>query len=189
VPHEASAARWYVNWTKDTEKLYKGGSGPGAQGGPLLDGRHIYEAFTGGTDDGRAISSRYQTYWVNPNSSYKTRFHRARMLLRNPQMTVNVRFDYEPSSGRVHTLSPPTSPPVWNGGQLWNGGGLWGPLPDQAHTDAWRLGVGKAASFVFECSSSASSSMAKLLRTGAQPEVGAWSLSEILLEHSRLGRA
>lgn len=173
-------ASFFATLSKDDHSLYAGA--PGAA-------RKLYQAFAGGSDDGVAIASVFQTRWLQPNGLYKTNYRRARVAARG-NFDLYKRFDYGLGDELIGALSfKQAGVGRWDVGDTWDSGLVWGPSQYEDMQDLWNLGVAQASSFVVKETSSLTSSAPTLLGDGAAAEIGAWSLYGMQLDTIRLGYA
>lgn len=174
VPH-SDAASCYATTTAGGEKLY-GGS-------PTVAGQ-VYEQQTGGTDDGAAITCRYQAKWLAPAAGLSCQFRRLRVFGRG-FFDLYVKLDFDTGDGDLNEASLPGGALVWDGG-LWDDG-LWGPVNYEDSQDFWSLGHGTHISFVFKETGSALGSAPALLGLGTPPEVGAFAVYGLNLLYTQTG--
>ena len=150
--------------------------------GDVNDG-FLYETFSGGSDDGAAIASRYRTAWVEPNAQAQARFRRLKIDGRGhaggPQLYVAL--DYTDSKGLQCPLDLNEDTETW-GGTTW-GGSTWEGTSHQIQDEAVGLGKGAAISFLFEETSSLVATGPALLGDGATEDIGAWALNSLELHH------
>lgn len=164
----SNAVSCYATDLTNTEKLY-GGS-------PTVVGQ-VYELYTGGTDDGAAITSRFQTRWFELDGSFLVQLWRLRFLGRGT-LTANFRTDYSTLVGADHTLTL-TDPAgiAYDTGLTYDTGLLYvQPTASEYTQDVYPAGALKSFSIVFRATTSTTDSLPALLSTGTNPEVGAWSL-------------
>ncbi len=178
ISPRSDAMSCYATYAKDTAKLY-GGS-------PSVNGQ-VYELGKGGSDDGTAIASYFQTRWFEPNDGIQSRMRVARVIGRG-NFNLYRRKDYELGQGMLRAVAIPAGGFVWNApGSTWNSGIDWGPAKVQAYQDLFSLGVARAVSFRVDETSSIVKTTQPLLGSGAASEVGAWSLYGVDLLHVALG--
>jgi hypothetical protein len=177
VPHDY-AAGFYMNWEKNDFQLYKGHPSTA----------YVYKAFSGGSDDGAAISCRFQTSWVIPYGGYRATFHRCRVKGRGTNVAAYTLLDFTAGQGELQDYTIDLGGFTWNS-FTWNDGSMWGPSTYEDYADLWRLGVGKAVSLMFKESSTSTTNAPKLLDQGTAPAQGPFAIYELLFEHDQRGRS
>jgi hypothetical protein len=160
-----------------TAKLYGGAANSG----------YVYDVFTGGSDDGSAISARMQIRWFELSRGNKVRF---RKLITNGRGDFSLYFkvDYDSSAGELHPIS------ITETGATWGGGGLWGsttltPTVFQGYAESYSLGWGRSFSIEIQESSTSSATGPKLLDDGTAETIGAFSVYGFSLQYQDLGFA
>lgn len=178
VPH-SFGVQSFASYVPSTRRLLaaKVASGPATA---------TFEVFKGGTDDGVAITARYQTPWLEPGAGILCRYRRLRAKGRGSAFSISTRFDYA-DAGTDNTFASPAAGMLWGTG-LW-GSGFYGANNYEAYKDFYSLGVGKAISFVFNQTSSTSATGQKLLMDGFAPEVGDFACYGLDVDFIRLGLA
>lgn len=150
---------------------------------------NLYRQLTGGSDNGVAIASYFQSRWFEPNDGFFTRFRRAKLIGRG-SFSFYTRADYSTGQGILRSVAINLGGFVWNdASSVWNNPGvLWGPGQYVDYSDSLlSLGTGRSVSFRVEETSSLSMTAPPLLGSGAGLEVGAWALAGIDLQHVQLG--
>jgi len=174
VPHTLSIGPM-VPYTKQTTRLI--GAAADASG-------EVYAMFTGGTDDGVAIPSRYQTPWVPLSDGDEARLRYLRAFGRgsvSAQLRIDfaaIGEDYELDFGQGFGF-------VWDT-DLWDAG-VWGEPAIEGNADTSLDQVCKHVSFMFSASTTNSTNRAALLGDGIAPEVGAWAIYGTKLDYIPLG--
>lgn len=148
---------------------------------------YVRETFKGGNDESVPITARYQTAWFVIENNYYCQMQRARVG-GSGSPDLFVRADYTLGQGDLYAAELFGDAFAWNE-FTWNDGSLWGPLVYEQYQDFWALGPARAVSFVFEETSSSVASGPNLLRDGAAPEIGAFSIYSIVIDYVRLGLA
>jgi len=172
----SQAASCYAVYANQTQRLYAGS--------PTATGQ-VYQHLTGGSDDGAAIASWFQTRWFEPNDGFFTRFRKAQVLGRG-SFTFFTRADYTTGQGLSRMVSIAGGGFVWNT-DVWNTG-VWGPTKYVGYSDKLlSLGTGRSVSFRVEETSSLSTSAPAAFGSSSALEVGAWALAGIDLTHVQLG--
>lgn len=180
APHDfgLSAATVY---TKNTSKLHGGKVGTAAASyGYLLD------VFSGGNDDGSAITSRFQTHWIEPSIDGACRFRRLIVNGRG-SFTLYVKRNFTPGAGLAFPIAITGTGALWNG-TTW-GGAEWAGGLSQDYDAIYSLGVGRSISFEVQESSTTTGTAQPLLDVGSSDTVGAWSLYGLSLDSVPLGRS
>ncbi len=170
-----NSAACYVTYGKNQESLLAAS--------PTVTGQ-IYKLNTGGTDNGAAIQSWWQTKVFEPNAGYQGRLQLCRMLGRGT-FTVTVRTDFLTSGGVSTTLSSPMTGFSWGTG-IW-GTDAWGESSGEDYRMFQPRSVGRAFQVRVDETSSIISSAAPLLETGVGLTFGAWGLYALQLNFTPLG--
>lgn len=175
VPHSFGVAGM-TSFQNNAVKLY--GLSPSAG--------KVFDMFVGGTDDGSAITSRFQTRWFEPAGGYLMRMRRIRTEGRG-SFQIYTKGDYTFSDGERADFTTPPAAGVW-GTAVW-GVGQWGADAYEVYNDFYSLGIAKTVSWTISQTSSASATGPKLLQDGTAPEIGDFALYGIRLDFVRLGYA
>jgi len=144
----------------------------------------IYSVFSGGSDDGTAITARFQTRWFEPGNGYNCRL---RKLLVNGRgiASLYVKRNYSQGVGDLYPISVIGSGFVWDSG-TW-GSGVWGPdLFQDFNLPFYALGIARAVSFEVQETSSITVSGPPLLDDGAVQTVGAFAVYALYLDFVNL---
>lgn len=176
ITEGSNAASCYTTYAQQTQKLYFGS--------PTIVGQ-VYQGLTGGSDDGAAIQSWFQTKWFEAADGYFMRARKARILGRGT-FNVYTRFNYSVGQGALRNVM------ISGGGFTWGtgswGAGVWGPTTYQNYSDSLlSLGTGRAVSFRIEETSSLATTAPPLPGTTDALTVGAWALNGIDLQWIQLG--
>lgn len=150
---------------------------------------YVYDVFTGGSDDGAAISARFQMRWIEPASGNAVRFRR---LVPNGRGTFNLFFkrNYDSSSGELFTVSIEGTGVDWGGGSLWGGGAVWSSEIFQDYGQPiFSLGWGRSFSIEVQEVSTSSATGPKLLDDGTADSTGAFSVYGFSIQYQPLGLA
>jgi hypothetical protein len=174
----SDAAGAYATYQKNDQKLLAAA--------PSTNGQ-VYEKFKGGSDDGAPIASWFQTRWFEPNAGYKTRMRKLRVIGRG-NFDLYLRKDYELANGKHLSVAITGDAGVYDApGSVYDTDDSYGPLKSQEYQDFKSLGVCRAVSFRVEETSTVVSTGLQLFGTGTAPEIGAWSLYGLDLQHVQLG--
>lgn len=176
----SNAASCYALYTNNARKLLAGS--------PATAGR-VYQFDSGGTDDGTAISSWFQTRWFELNDGFLTRLRRLRVIGRGA-FQIATRIDYEASDHE--TLSPNlvgTSYVYDSASSKYDDVATYGSAIIEAFEDFYSPGTCKAISFRVSATTSTSDFAQPLLGAGNGVEVGAWALYGVDVNHIQLGLA
>lgn len=176
VVHDFGLSCMATNVASGTSKLYGGKT-------TVSD---AYEVFKGGSDDGAAIASRFQTAWLDVGGDLTTRVRRARISHRGA-LDLYVKRDFDTGSGDLNQVPSGTM-----GAGIWNtfqwGIGIWGPeVGTEISHDVWELGICQRIALQFKQSGTTSASGQALLADGTVPEVGAFAVYGIRLDRTILG--
>lgn len=173
----SNAATCYATYAASTQALYSGS--------PTVSGQ-VFQQLSGGSDNGAAIASWFQTKWFEPTEGFFTRFRSAKALGRG-SFDLYTRKDYETGQGIHRTVAIVPGGFVWGVG-VW-GTGVWGPSTYIGYSDPMpSLGTGRSVSFRVEETSTSTSTAPALLGTGATATVGAWGLAGLDLLYVALGQ-
>lgn len=178
----SDAASCYATDLHDTQELY-GGS-------PTVNGQ-VYQHLTGGSDDGAAIASYFQTRWFEPSDGFLTRMLKLLPVGRG-SFTLYVKTDYTVGQGTAYDVDISRGGFVWNApGSTWNDPDVdWGPTVYEAYADPIPSpGVCRSVAFRVEETSSVLKAAPPLLGTGAARQIGAWALAGADLEFVQIGTA
>lgn len=175
----SNAASCYTTYQKNTQQLLAGS--------PSVNGQ-VYEMDVTGADDGAAITSRFQTRWLEPTAGHPIRMRRLRVS-GNGTFNVNIFENYDTASSQQLEAAITGSAAVYDdpGSVYDNSLTLYGPLKTQDHTDFYSLGVTNAISFQIAETSTISTTAQPLLGGTAESEIGAWSLYALDLQYVPLG--
>lgn len=172
----SNAASCYTTYAQQTQLLYTGS--------PTVSGQ-VYQQLTGGSDDGTAIQSWFQTKWFEPAEGFFMRARKVRILGRG-SFSLYSRFNYSVGQGTLRAVSITGGGFTW-GTDVW-GTGVWGPLVYQDYsTPLLSLGTGRSISFRIEETSSVSTTAPPLPGTTDALSVGAWGLGGVDLQWIQLG--
>lgn len=178
----SDVASCYATYGLNTKKLYAGS--------PTVSGQ-IYEKLRGGSDNGAAISSWFQTRWFEPANGFLTRLRRLTVLGRGV-FNIYTRTDYSTAQGLSDSVDITRGGFTWNdAASVWNDPGtIWGPTEYVGYSSPLpSLGTARSVSFRVEETGSTSVTAPRLLGSGVAPEVGAWALSGLDLLYVQLGIA
>jgi hypothetical protein len=165
-------------YTKATRKLIAAAAATGA----------VYDAESGGTDDGTAIACSWQSRWAPLNRGAEARCRRIRAWGRGT-FDLYLKVDYTQGAGDVYSLDYTAS----NTGFVWGTGawgtGVWGDNAYEGRLDAALDEVGTHISVALSKSVSSVSSAPALLGDGSAPDVGAFALYSARVDYVPLGGA
>lgn len=172
----------FTNYTKNTNLLIGGKVGTAA-----ASYGYVLNVFSGGSDDGVAIDSRWQGRWFEPTRGSEARFRRLLVAGRG-SFNLLVKRNYTQGLGDVFPIAiTADSTDVW-GGKNW-GAGYWNSELAQEYDRIFSLGHGRSISFEIQESSSTSATGITLLDDGAAPTIGAWALYGLYLDVISLGQS
>lgn len=164
----SNAASCYFTSHASEERLF-GGS-------PSVNGQ-VYEMDSGGTDDGAAIHSWFQTPWYPLTPGYLTRLRRLVVEGRGDAINLYVKRDFTTDQGDLTPITITLNDSFWDDGTLWDDGTVWGPAVLVGYSDPIpSLGVARVFAFRFDASTTGTQSLPPLLPGGHIPEVGAWAV-------------
>lgn len=166
----SDAASCYATDTLAGESLYAGS--------PTVHGQ-VYTVGVGGSDDGAAITCRFQTKWIAPEGGIECRFRRLRVFSRG-NFKVFVKRDFDVGQGDENEVVSGSTGGAW-GVDFW-GVGFWGNSVYEGSQDFWSLGTGEYVSFVFTETSSLTATVPPLLGSGTAPTVGAFAVYGLALQ-------
>lgn len=173
-----NSASFYATYGKNDQKLYTGS--------PTVNGR-VYEQFQGGSDDGVAITSYWQSKWIEPTAGHPVRIVRARINGRGAADILVLR-DYEvaPVDTLSFNLVNTTGVLYDDPGSIYDVSLYAQPTKYQSTQDFPQIGVVTAVALrISETSSSTSFGLSIL--GGTEPTVGAWGIYGIDLSYVPLG--
>ena len=173
------AASFYTTYRANDEKLYAGS--------PTVVGQ-VYQRFSGGSDDGTAITSRWQQRWVEPSSGHPARIGRVRIAGRG-LFTAELFKDYQQTASESFTVDLRGTAAVYNdAAAIYDAAGvLYGPVNFQDTQDYAMNEVIKAFSLRFTETSSGTSAGLQILGTGATPTIGAFGAYGLFYTYRPLG--
>lgn len=156
-------------------------------GSPSVTGQ-VYNLYTGGTDDGTAIASRFQTRWMETNSGFLSTIWQIRMFGRGT-VTATIRKDYEDAAGDNYPVVMDGSGSAYDAGLLYDAGELYAVAARQYEDALFSLGVCRQVSLRITASTSTTFTDNALLGAGTGPTVGAWALYGLEVLYVPLGVA
>lgn len=175
----SSAASFYTTYRKNDQQLLTGS--------PTVVGQ-AYTRFSGGSDDGTAIVSRWQQRWVEPASGHPARVARIRIAGRG-LFDVEVFRDYEQGVFDSFSVDLTGDAAVYDdvAAVYDNAAALYGPVRFQDTQDYAFNEVVTAFSIRFTETSSGTSAGLQLLGAGAAPIIGAWGAYGTFYTYRPLG--
>lgn len=178
IAPRSDAMTCYTTSSGNVEALY-GGS-------PTVDGQ-AYVLDSGGTDDGAAISYRFQTRWFQLNDGYKAVLWQIRLHGRGAG-TFFCRKDYAAGGGISRDFSLSSDTLSWDDGLSWDSGLMWDEgLTFQQSQPFFSFGACREFSLLFEGNVSTTASGPQVLGVGTAPVLGAFGLSTIVWLFTPLG--
>lgn len=177
VPHSVAASA-YASMHGGVAMI----KGSTTQNGIILD-THV-----GGTDNGTAIASYFQTRWIEPNAGNKARIRRLRCIGKGA-FSLNVYKDYQDvTSVATRPISIQTPGVLYDNGELYDDpDSLYAGIGFQAYDDLHSWGVAQAISVRIEESSSLTQIQRPFLGSTVSPVTGAWNLTQINMRAIDLG--
>lgn len=157
-------------------------------GSPSINGK-VYNSHQGGTDDGVAITSAFQSRWIEPNNGRKVRVRQARYTGLG-HFASNILKNYDDQNVMraldVNIVNPGylyDAP-----GANYDAAGVVYSTPEHQDTAPYfSIGVCKAAAFTIAETSSLIRTGKNVLGGANAPEQGAWTLSNVTMQVIDLG--
>lgn len=179
VPHDFGASA-FTTYSKNDQKLHA--ASPNAA--------YVYEQFKSGSDDGAAISARYQTRWIIPRVGMLNSFRRLRLGGRGA-FSLFTKLDFDQGQGELNAVSLLGTAFTWNdAGAVWNNPGMiWGPTTYEDYADFQEPGFGRAIAFNMTHVGTQSATGPKILEDGPAPEIGAFAFYSLTLDYIDAGYA
>lgn len=175
----SDAMSCYATSTGSGETLY-GGS-------PTVNGQ-VYTLNSAGTDDGTAISWRFQTRWIELSSGFLASVWQIRLQGRGTG-TCTVRKDYASAGGDASPFDFSTSSVTYDSGLTYDSGVHYATPVYQATAERYSIGTARQISLLFEGTSSTTVDGPQVLGAGTSPKVGAFALFGITWLYTALGLA
>jgi hypothetical protein len=151
-----------------------------------VNGR-VYEQFQGGSDDGTAISSYWQSRWIEPTAGHPVRVVRARINGRGVA-NINILRDYE--TVPIDTLGfnlTNTTGPLYDAATSTYDASMYAQVNKyQATQDFPQIGVVTSVALKIS-ETSTSTSVGLSILGGTEPAIGAWGIYGIDLSYVPLG--
>lgn len=164
-----------------------GGSETLYGGSPVVDGQ-AYALNNGGTDDGTAISFRFQTRWAELSQGFLAQLWQLRLQGRGAG-TLTVRKDYATSGGTAQPFDiTDANLPHWDSGLRW-GDFSWAVPVFQSTAAVYSVGTCRQFSILFAGSATTTISAPQLLGSGTAPTVGEFGLFGVTWLFNPLGLA
>jgi hypothetical protein len=154
-------------------------------GSPTVSGQ-VYELDTGGTDDGAAISWRWQSRWIELNSGFQASMWQIRIHGRG-EGTVTFRVDYSIGDGDDFPFDLTGTGPNYDSGYLYDSGNFYSDPASQLTQALYTLGLARQFSLEFSGSSSTTAEALQVFGSGASPVIGAFGLYGFEWLHTPLG--
>jgi hypothetical protein len=148
----------------------------------------IFNSHKGGFDDGVAIASHLQTYWIEPSFGNKTRVRRARFVGFG-EFDASLYKDYQSDQNlrTLHVDIEDTSSIYDDPASIYDDpASIYGPGRFQGFQDFYSIGTFRSFSMRISETSSLTQQSRPVLG-GMTREIGAWSLSHINLMSIDLG--
>lgn len=155
-------------------------------GSPSVTGQ-AYQLYSGGTDDGTAISTRFQTRWYEVSGGFLAQLWQVRLQLRGT-FTMALRKDFLSNDSITNTVTQSPAGPFWDSFHYDNGAVYANP-GTQSTVGLFGFGVVRQFSVRIYATSSTTTAGAQLFGQGAGPTLGAWSLYGISALYIPLGWA
>lgn len=156
-------------------------------GSPTVSGQ-TYQLNTGGTDDGVAISGRFQTRWIELSTDFLASVWQIRLQGRGAG-DCTVRKDYASSGGSSAPFNFAQPGSHWDTGLHWDTGITWAVPVFQSTIPRYSIGTCRQMSLLFEFTVSTTVAGPQVLGAGVAPQVGAFGLYGITWLYTALGLA
>jgi len=147
-----------------------------------------YQLNTGGTDDGVAISGRFQTRWIELSTDFLASVWQIRLQGRGAG-DCTVRKDYASSGGSSAPFNFAQPGSHWDTGLHWDTGITWAVPVFQSTIPRYSIGTCRQMSLLFEFTVSTTVAGPQVLGAGVAPQVGAFGLYGITWLYTALGLA
>ena len=165
----------YVTYRTNAETLI--GASPTSAG-------QLYTVGSGGSDDGTAITSWFETHTFEPHGGHQARVQQIAVQGRGT-FTIKTMMDYTTSGGTAATIAITNSGFTWGVG-LW-GTGVWGGQSAENYALTQPRTVGRTVRYRVDETSSLTTNAPKQLDSGPAVTVGAWALYGIDTRYAPLG--
>jgi hypothetical protein len=179
IAPRSDAMSCYATSTGGSEVLY-GGS-------PTVSGQ-CYQLNTGGTDDGTAISWKFQTRWTELSDGFLASVWEVRLQGRGSG-TCTVRIDYASDGGDSEPFDFTGAAPTYDSGLLYDSGVFYASPAFQSSVSRYSIGVCRQFSLLFEGTSSTTVTGPQILAAGPGAQLGAFGLFGITWLYTALGLA
>jgi hypothetical protein len=178
IAPRSDAMSCYATSTGGSETLY-GGS-------PTVSGQ-TYQLESGGSDDGAAISWRFQTRWIEPNGGFESSLWQVRIHGRGAG-TLTVRSDYASAGGDGQPFDLTGIANTYDSGLFYDSGVLYAE-PVYQNTEPFYnvISVCRQFSLIFSGSSTTTFTAPQILGSGTNPQVGYFGLYGIEWLFTQLG--
>jgi hypothetical protein len=178
IAPRSDAMSCYATSTGGSETLY-GGS-------PTVSGQ-TYQLESGGSDDGAAISWRFQTRWIQPNGGFESSLWQVRVHGRGAG-TLTVRSDYASAGGDGQPFDLTGIANTYDSGLFYDSGVLYAE-PVYQNTEPFYnvISVCRQFSLIFSGSSTTTFTAPQILGSGTNPQVGYFGLYGIEWLFTQLG--
>jgi hypothetical protein len=151
------------------------GAGETAYGGsPTVSGQ-VYVTDSGGTDDGTAISWRWQTRWIEPNGGFQASIWQLRLHGRG-EGTLALNVDFATGDGDQFAFDLQNAGPNYDSGVLYDHDAFYSDPLSQSTQALYTLGLARQFSLTFTGTSSTTFSAARVLGAGTAPVIGEFGL-------------
>lgn len=164
------------------------GAGEVVYGGSPTASGQTYQLNSGGTDDGVAISGRFQTRWIELSSGFLASVWQVRLQGRGSG-DCTVRKDYASSGGDLAAFDFTLAANDYDAGLHYDTGLLYGVPVFQSTVPRYSIGTCRQMSLLFEFTVSTTVSGPQVLGAGAAPQVGAFGLAGVTWLFTALGLA
>lgn len=162
----SNAMSCYTSFVDNTAKLYGGH--------PSTSGR-VYELYSGGTDDGTSITSRFQTRWFEPQDGFDTQMWRVRLHGRGSG-TLKVLLDYDTDATGAAFVITGNSAASYDTGVNYDTGAMYAQPVVLDKYDIYTPGRARSYSVQITATSSTTAEGQPLLGGATTAQQGAWAL-------------
>jgi hypothetical protein len=151
-----------------------------AMGSPTVNGL-VFDSHRSGADDGAPIASYLQSAWIVPGAGNKVNVRRARFIGAGEFDATLLRDFAAGQTGTTLHIDINSGDILYDDiGSLYDTDDVYGPGQFQGHADFWS--IAKTGEFAIRITETSTlSRTGQPILGGAEPEIGAWSLSRVLL--------
>jgi hypothetical protein len=156
-------------------------------GSPTVSGQ-AYQLYSGGTDDGAAIPSRFQTRWFEPSGGFLTQLWQIRLQMRGA-FQMAIRKDFATYDFLAQPVTQPAGGILYDSGLHYDTGALYNDPGEQSTVPLFGWGVCRQFSLKISASTSTTWLGDQLFAQGPNTVHGAWALYGLNALYMPLGWA